>query len=144
MLLIRTRSSNGKPRLYAGLVPDMNLRGLVSFGPSAEGHRRSLCGSQRRQEKQRLLSTLAVSINSFGAMAADRCEHPRFTACRRPTGCVNTSFCQGCPLSCSCRMGSNVPEHLRHLPVLSPQLQVLAMGFSWALYFCQKDGGELQ
>ena len=34
--------------------------------------------------------------------------------------------------------GVEVPDHLRHLPNVSPQLQVLAMGFSWALYFCQK------
>ena len=32
----------------------------------------------------------------------------------------------------------NVPEHVRHLPDVSPQLQILAMGFSWAPYFCQK------
>ena len=31
-----------------------------------------------------------------------------------------------------------VPDHLRHLSDVFPQLQVLAMGFSWALYFCQK------
>ena len=30
------------------------------------------------------------------------------------------------------------PVHLQHLPDVSPQRQVLAMGFSWALYFCQK------
>ena len=35
------------------------------------------------------------------------------------------------------REGVYVPDHLRHLPDVSPQLQVLAMGFSWALYFCQ-------
>ena len=31
-----------------------------------------------------------------------------------------------------------VPDHWLHLPDVSPQLQVLAVGFSWALYFCQK------
>ena len=34
--------------------------------------------------------------------------------------------------------GVEVPDHLRHLSDVSPQLQVLAMGFSGALYFCQK------
>ena len=29
-------------------------------------------------------------------------------------------------------------DHLLHLPDVSPQLQVLAMGFSWAFCFCQK------
>ena len=36
------------------------------------------------------------------------------------------------------REGVKVPDHLRHLSDVSLQLQVLAMGFSWALYFCQK------
>ena len=36
------------------------------------------------------------------------------------------------------REGVEIPDHLRHLPDVSPQRQVLAMGFSWALYFCQK------
>ena len=36
------------------------------------------------------------------------------------------------------REGVEVPNHLRHLSDVFPQLQVLAMGFSWALYFCQK------
>ena len=31
-----------------------------------------------------------------------------------------------------------VPDHLRHLTDVSPQLQVFAMGVSWALKFCQK------
>ena len=36
------------------------------------------------------------------------------------------------------REGGDVPGHLRHLSGVSPQLQVLAMGFSSALYVCQK------
>ena len=36
------------------------------------------------------------------------------------------------------REGVKVPDHLRHLSDVSPQLQVLAIGFSWALYVCQK------
>ena len=36
------------------------------------------------------------------------------------------------------RKGVKVPDHLRHLPDVSRQLQVLAMGVSWSLYFCQK------
>ena len=36
------------------------------------------------------------------------------------------------------REGVKVPDELRHLSDVSPQLQVLAMGFSRALYFCQK------
>ena len=34
--------------------------------------------------------------------------------------------------------GVEVPDHWLHLPDVSPQLQVLAVGFSWALFFCQK------
>ena len=30
-----------------------------------------------------------------------------------------------------------MPEHLQHFTELWPQLEVLAMGFSWALYICQ-------
>ena len=41
------------------------------------------------------------------------------------------------------REGVKVPDHLRHLSDVSPQLQVLAVGFSWVLYFLSKDGGEL-
>ena len=36
------------------------------------------------------------------------------------------------------REGVKVPHHSRHLSDVSPQLQILAMGFSSALYFCQK------
>ena len=35
------------------------------------------------------------------------------------------------------REGVKVPDLLQHPPNVSPQLQVLAMGCSWALYFCQ-------
>ena len=36
------------------------------------------------------------------------------------------------------REGVKVPDHLRHLSGVSPQRQVLAKGFSCALYFCLK------
>ena len=49
---------------------------------------------------------------------------------------------RGCPLTCSFGERVKFPDHLRHLSDVSPQLQVLAMGFSWALHFV-KDGGEL-
>ena len=42
------------------------------------------------------------------------------------------------PTQLPLREGVDVPDHLQHLPHVSPQLQILAMGFSWALYFCQK------
>ena len=78
----------------------------------------------------------------------------RSTASWHLLECQITSFCQVYPLNYSCRKvwrfqiiwsahlllreGGKVPDHLRHLSNVSPQLQVLAIGFSWALYFCQK------
>ena len=43
----------------------------------------------------------------------------------------NTSFCQVYPLFL--QEGVELPDPLLHLPDVSPQLQVLAMGLSWAL-----------
>ena len=39
--------------------------------------------------------------------------------------------------------GFDVPEHLRHLPEVSPRLQILAMGFFLCSLLLSKDGGEL-
>ena len=47
----------------------------------------------------------------------------------------NTSFCQVCPLFL--QEGVELPDHLLHLPDVSPQLQVLAMGFVLGS-FCEK------
>ena len=53
-----------------------------------------------------------------------------------PDGMPECSDLAGGVCSAAPARGVDVPEHLRQLPELSPQLHVLAMGFSWARYCC--------
>ena len=58
--------------------------------------------------------------------------------------CQNISFCQVCPLNCSFLTGVIVPDHLRHLTDVPPQLQVFAMGVLLGAPFLSEDGEELR
>ena len=148
-----------KPRCYARLVRDVSLRGLVSFGPSAEA---TVVVVPKKKDKERLISTLVVNQHfrrpwhcalptpsSWAGL-----QLPAISAYHMAQTDVNTAFYRistfngmgenfilpGVSTQLLLQEGVDVPEHLRHLPVLSLQLQVLAMGFSWGL---SRDGGEL-
>ena len=68
---------------------------------------------------------------------ADRCEHCALSHTGTSPNVRNVHLAKGVH-SPVLREGVKVPDHLRHLFDVSPLLQVLAMGFSWALYVCQK------
>ena len=157
-----------KPQCFARRVRDVSLRGLVSFGPPSkgtvgvfvvpkkQGKQRFIFDTRRvnqhfRRPWQCMLPTLACWAGF--QLPIDPTNHMAQTS-------VNTAFCRilappgmseyfmlpSVSTQILLREGVNVPDHLRHLPDVSPQLQVLAMGFSLALYFCQKmleSGGRL-
>ena len=52
--------------------------------------------------------------------------------------CENTSFLHSVSTQLLLRKGVNVLDHVLHLSEVSPQLQVLALGFSWALISVRK------
>ena len=131
-----------KPRFCARLIRDMRLRGLVSFGPPSEATI-GVFVVPEKQGKQKLISDTRRVNQLF--RRPWRCALPTpaswaglqlpVITWRRLSWHLlegqNTSFCQVCPLLL--QEGVELPAHLLHLPDVSPQLQVLAVGLSWAL-----------
>ena len=154
-----------KPQCYARLVRDMSLRGLVSFGAPSEatvgvfvvpkklGKQRLIFDTRRvNQHFRRPWYCVLPTPASWAGL-----QLPVDSACHMAQTDVNTAFYRIlAPTGMSeyfilprvsthllLRERVEAPDHLRHLSDVSPQLQVLAMGFSWAGLFLSKDGGEL-
>ena len=146
-----------KPQCYARLVRDMSLRGLVSFGAPSEatvgvfvvpkklGKQRLIFDTRRVNQLFRLPWHCALPTPSSWAglqLPADSAYHmaqtdvnTAFYRILAPTGMSEYFILPRVSTHLLLREGV---DHLRHLSDVSPQLQVLAVGFSWALYVCQK------
>ena len=138
----------------------MSFRGLVSFGapceatvgvfvvPKKPGEQRLIFDTRRvNQHFRRPWHCVSPAPASWAGLQLpiDSAYHMAHTD-------VNTAFHRILALSgmseyfilpsvstqLLLREGDKVPDHLRHLSDVSPQLQVLAMGFSWAFSFRQK------
>ena len=138
----------------------MSLRGLVSFGapseatvgvfvvPKKTGKQRLIFDTSRvnphcRRPWHCVLPTLAswagLQFTSDSAYHMAQTDvNTAFFRILAPTGMSEYFILPRVSTQLLLREGVDVPDHLLHLSDVSPQLQVLALGFSWALYFCQK------
>ena len=155
-----------KPRRYARLVRDMSLRGLVSFGATSEatvgvfvvpkklGKQRLIFDTRRVNQHFRRPWHCALPAPSSWAglqLPADSAYHmvqtdvtTAFYRILAPLGMSECFILPSVSIQLLLREGVNVPEHLRHLPDVSPQLRVLAMVFFLGSLLLSEDGGELR
>ena len=147
-----------KPQSYARLVRDMSLRGLVSFGhllrplseflwPRRNKGNRGLSNQHLRRPWHCVLpapaSWAGFPLSSHSAYHMAQTDvNAAFYRILAPTGMSEYFILPNVSTQLLLREGVKVPDHLRHLPDVSPQLQVRAVGFSCALYLCKKDGGS--
>ena len=144
-----------KPRCHARLVRDKSQRGLASFGAPSEatvrvfvvpkklGKQRLIFDTRRlnqhfRQPWHCVLSTPAswagLELPSDSAYKMSQTDaNTSFHRILAPTGTSEYFILPRVSTHLILREGSKVPDHFPHLSGVSQQLQVLAMGFSWAL-----------
>ena len=131
----------------------MSLRGLVSFVAPSEatvgvfvvpkklGKQRLIFDIRRVNQHFRrpwhcVLPTPASWLQLLSDSAYHMAQTDVNTAFHRilaPNGMSEFFILPSVPTQLLFREGVNAPDHSRHVPDVSPQLQVLAMGFSWAL-----------
>ena len=143
-----------KPQSYAKLVRDISLRGLVSFGAPSEATVRVFVVQKKSGKQMPISDTRRVNQHFRRPWHTVLCilggfQLPSGSAYHMAQTDVNTAFYRilapngmseffilpSVPTQLLQREGVKVRDHLLHLPEVYPQLQVLAMGFSWALYF---------
>ena len=140
-----------KTQRYARLVRDMSLRGLVSFGAPSEATVGFFVVPKKLGETDAFFLIPVVESTLSTAMAlcaACSCilvgsQFPKDSAYHMAQTDVNTAFYRilapsgmseyfilpSVSTELLLREGVKVPDHLRRLSHMSPQLQVLAIGF---------------
>ena len=149
-----------KPQCRAKLVRDMSLRGLVSFGAPSEATV-GVFVVPKKLGKQRLIvdtrpvnqhfrrpwnCVLPTPVSWAGLqLPLDSAYHmaqtdvnTAFYRILAPSGMSEYFILPSVSTRLLLLSCVKVPDHLRHLTDVSPQLQVFAMGVSWAPKFCQK------
>ena len=127
-----------KPQCYARLARDMSLRDLVSFGAPSEATVGVFVVPKKLGKQRLIFDTCKPTFSAAMALCdAHTCILGGLTTpADSATGMSESFILPRVSTHLLLREGVKVPDHLRHLSDVSPQLQVLAMGFSWALYVC--------